>query len=357
MVSMGLFRTELHAPRRSRIRRDPWDRAIGRSAKSHSPAIRATETALPDRASANALPTGPPPAMATSTSGGSITANQRLDIPDRFRCSCRQYLAPRGRDDNVVLDAYARIPELPGYVVGRADVAARLHGQDHARLEAAPLPARFVFSGVVHVQAEPMPGSMHVEALVVLGLDHFFDGAVAQSQIDESPGESLHRSVVRFIPAIAGLHRRDRRGLRCQDEFVDVLLRAAEFSAYREGPRHIRGIPVQLATRVDEQKIPVGEPRVVVAVMQDAGVGSSGNDGPVGGILGAAAAKLVEKLRLDLVFAASGAGRGRRAVAGGPRDRRRRAAHGGLGVRPEEPPFAATGAAGPALCRGARAPA
>src|SRR6266853_5858778 len=150
---------------------------MGRSAKSTSPAIRATETALPDRASANALPTGPPPAMATSTSGSSVTANQRLDIPDRFRCSCRQYLAPRGRNDNVVLDAHTGIPELQGYIVGRADVAARLHGQDHARFEAAPLPARFVFSGVVHVQAKPMPGAMHVEALVILGFDHFFDGA------------------------------------------------------------------------------------------------------------------------------------------------------------------------------------
>src|SRR5438034_9433674 len=121
MVWIGLLRTELHAPRRSRIRRLPYDSAMGRSAKSASPAIRATETALPDRASANALPTGPQPAMATSTSGSSITANQRLDIPDRFRCSCRQYFAPRGRDDNVVLDAYARIPELLRHVVGGPD--------------------------------------------------------------------------------------------------------------------------------------------------------------------------------------------------------------------------------------------
>src|SRR5258708_3519922 len=44
--------------------------------------------------------------------------------------------------------------------------------------------------------------------------------------------------------------------------------------------------------------------------MQDAGVGSSGNDGPVRGILGAAATNLVEKLRLDLGFAPSGAGAG-----------------------------------------------
>src|SRR2546427_5308134 len=129
---------------------------MGRSAKSASPAIRATETALPDRASASAQPTGPPPAIATSTSGGSTTANQCLDIPDRLRCCCRQHLAPGGCYDDVVLDAYARVPELSGYVVGWPDVAARLYGQGHTRLESAPLPARFVFSGVMDVQAEPM---------------------------------------------------------------------------------------------------------------------------------------------------------------------------------------------------------
>src|SRR5882762_3624447 len=188
---------------------------MGRSAKSASPAIRATETALPDRASASAQPTGPPPAIATSTSRGSSTANQCLDIPDRLRCCCRQHLAPGGCYDDVVLDAYPRVPELSGYVVGWPDVAARLYSQGHTRLESAPLPARFVFSGVMDVQAEPMSGAMHVEALVILGLDHFFESAVAQPQIDESSSESLHRSIVRFIPAIARLDGRNRRRLRC----------------------------------------------------------------------------------------------------------------------------------------------
>src|SRR6266853_2445571 len=303
---------------------------MGRSAKSASPAIRATETALPDRASASAQPTGPPPAIATSTSGGSTTANQCLDIPDRFRCCCRQYLAPGSCYDDVVLDAYARVPELSGYVVGWPDVAARLYGQGHTRLESAPLPARFVFSGVVDVQAEPMSGAMHVEALVILGLDHFYECPAAQSQIDESLSERPHRGIVRLVPAPACHHGVERGGLRGEHQLVDVLLRAAEFSAHGEGPRHIRGISVQLTTCVDEQKIPVGEPRVVVAVMQDAGVGSSGDDRPVRGILRAAAAKLVEKLRLDLVFAASGAGCAHRAFVGGRRDRGRAAHHGEL---------------------------
>src|SRR5882672_9474065 len=154
---------------------------MGRSAKSASPAIRATETVLPDRASANAQPTGPPPVMATSTSGGSSTADQCLDIPDRLRCCRRQHLAPGGCYDDIVLDAYARVPELSGYVVGWPDEIGRLYGQGHTRLEAAPLSARFVFSGVMDVQAEPMSGAVHVEALVILGLDHLFDRPLAQS--------------------------------------------------------------------------------------------------------------------------------------------------------------------------------
>src|SRR5258708_38939995 len=92
--------------------------------------------------------------------------------------------------------------------------------------------------------------------------------------------------------------------------------------------------------------------------MQDAGVGSSGNDGPVRGILGAAATKLVEKLRLDLVFAASGAGRAHRAFVGGRRDRRRAAHHGELAVVLEETHLIEGGAhvadfgrgAGPGAC-------
>src|SRR6266853_492761 len=309
---------------------------MGRSAKSASPTIRATETAVPDRASANAHPTGPPPAMATSTSGSSATADQGFHIPDRFRCGCGQHFATRGRNDDVVLDAYARVPELPRYVVGWPDIAARLYGQGHARLEAAPFPARFVFSRVMDVEAEPMSGAVHVEALVILGLDDLLDRPAAQSQVDESLSERPHRGTVRLVPAVARLYRRDRRGLRGEHQLVDVLLRAAEFSAHGESPRYIRGISVQLTACVYEQEIPVREPRVVVAIMQNAGVGSSGDDRPVRGILGAAAAKLVEKLRLDLVFAASTAGRAHRAFVGGCRDRRRAAHHGELPVVLEE---------------------
>src|SRR5204862_2121860 len=135
----------------------------------------------------------PPPAMATSTSASSATADQSLEVPDRFRRGGSQYLAPRNRHDDVVLDAHPGVPELPGHVIGRPDVAARLYGQCHARLEAAPLPARFVFSCGMDVQAEPMSGAMHVEALVLLGLGRPLERPAARSPIAELLRERPHR--------------------------------------------------------------------------------------------------------------------------------------------------------------------
>src|SRR5512144_1245757 len=118
---------------------------MGRSAASAWLEIRANRTALPDRASASAQPTGPPPTTATSISGRSTASNERLDIANRLRRGGRQYLAPFEGHRHVVLDAHADAPERLGDIVGRAHVAARLHRQRHPGLEAAPFAARLVF--------------------------------------------------------------------------------------------------------------------------------------------------------------------------------------------------------------------
>src|SRR5258708_8880059 len=193
---------------------------MGRSAKSASPAMRGRENGGAGRASAKEQRTGPTPAMARSTSGSSATADQGFHIPDRFRWGCGQHFATRGRNDDVVLDAYARVPELPRYVVGWPDIAARLYGQGHARLEAAPFPARFVFSRVMDVQAEPMSGPLHLEALVILGLDDLLDRPAAQSQVDESLSERPHRGTVRLVPAVARLYLPDRRSFPVEHQPV-----------------------------------------------------------------------------------------------------------------------------------------
>jgi len=116
---MGLFRTELHAPRRFQDQARPVDRAIGRSAKSPSPAIRATETALPDRP-AQCAADGPPPAMATSTSGSSNHGQPAPRYPGPILLQLRNTSHPEAVTTTSSSMRTPVIPELPGYVVGRA---------------------------------------------------------------------------------------------------------------------------------------------------------------------------------------------------------------------------------------------
>src|SRR5262245_9604067 len=326
MVRMEVPPTGFQAPKPSRIRRLPWESAIGRSARSVRSAIRATETALPRKASARAHPTGPPPAMATSTSGRSAAANERLDFRNLLGRRGRQYLASSRRDDDIVLDAHADVPERFRNPFARPNVTPRLHGQSHPRFEAPPFTARLVLAGVVNIQAQPVPGAVHVEALVVFGFDHFFDAALAQAQIDESPGQGADRGEVRLVPAIPRPHGGDRCALRGEHELVDLLLRAAEPAVYGNRAREVRGIAIQLAARIDQQEISVREPRAVLAIMQDAGIGAAGDDRRIGGVLRSAAAKLVEQLGFYFVFASTGACCAHRALV---RDRRYRgcAAH------------------------------
>src|SRR5215831_13016634 len=217
MVSIAVP-PEPHAPRRSSIRRLPWDSAIGRSATSASSAIRATEIALSDNASASAPPTGPPPAIATSTLGRSAATNDSLDVTHGFRRARGQHLASRRGHDDVVLDAHADVPERFRDAFGGPHVAPRLDREGHARLQAPPLPARLVFAGVVDVEAEPMAGAVHVEAPVVFGLDDFLDRSVAQAEVDEPLRERGDRGVVRLVPAPAGPHHGDRRALGREHE-------------------------------------------------------------------------------------------------------------------------------------------
>src|SRR5262249_55402916 len=151
MVSIGVP-PRSQAPRRSSIRRLPCESAIGRSAIPASSAIRATDTALSDRASASAPPTGPPPAIATSTFGRSVAPNDGLDVAPGFRPAPGQHPASRGGHDHTAPDAHADVPERLGDAFGGPDVAPRLDGERHTRFEAPPLPARLVLAGVVDVQ-------------------------------------------------------------------------------------------------------------------------------------------------------------------------------------------------------------
>ena len=154
----------------SRISRLPWESAIGRKPLAGSGAASTSSTATPlaRRLNASAAPTGPPPAIRTSqVSAAAGIAHERFDLGDELRRVGGEDLAAGRGDEHVVLDAHADVPEALGHVLGRPDVAARLDGERHARPERLPFAAVLVVAGVVHVEPEPVPGAMHVEALVV----------------------------------------------------------------------------------------------------------------------------------------------------------------------------------------------
>jgi hypothetical protein len=70
-------------------------------------------------------------------------------------------------DRDIVLGADADAAPFRGNarIVGH-DVQAGLDGQHHARLEQARFAVEPIVADVVHVQAEPVPGLVPVEALV-----------------------------------------------------------------------------------------------------------------------------------------------------------------------------------------------
>src|SRR5690606_13177412 len=121
--------------------------------------------------------------------GAASSVHRRFDVLDALRRIDGEDLAALVGDECVVLDADADVVERSGNVVGRAYVDAGLDGRHHSRAEdarggllvgaagdrlAGRLVRRFcrrltVVAAVVHVDAEPVPGAVHVEATVGAG--------------------------------------------------------------------------------------------------------------------------------------------------------------------------------------------
>ena len=73
------------------------------------------------------------------------------------------------------------------HVRRRANVQTGLDGQRHAGLQGYPgvVPC-LVSTGIMHVEAQPMAGAVHVERLVGFTFDQSVDAAVQQAQIDHA---------------------------------------------------------------------------------------------------------------------------------------------------------------------------
>src|SRR2546430_6158774 len=124
--------------------------------------------------------------------------------------------------------------------------------------------------------------------------------------LHESLGDDPHRRLMRLVPVVAGARTRDRRLVGLQHYFVDRALLGGEATVDREGAGDVGGIALELATRVHQQQIPVGERLVVLPVVQNAAVTAAAHDRVVGGV-GIVAPEFVQQLRHHLIFGGAGA--------------------------------------------------
>ncbi len=244
-----------------------------------------------------------------------------MSCTDLGACA-RQHLARGLRDDHVVLDADADAAPLLRHraVVGR-DVDARLHGQHHAGLQHAPLAADLVVADVVHVEPQPVPGTVHVEGAVGGELDQLAGLAVQQPQVAQALGDHAHRHVVRLVPVLARLHFADRGELRLEHHLVQRLLRRAEAPLHREGAGDVCGVVLVLAAGVDQHQVAGAQRRAVLDVMHDAAVGAAADDAAVGRRARAVVQELVQQLGLELVLEHAGLAGTHRAHVRRRRDR------------------------------------
>src|SRR6266480_2478435 len=276
IVSIGV--AVCHAPTRSRINRLAYESAIGRNEVAKELLSKtATRSPVPSSARARVQPTGPAPWMRTSVSGAGI-AHQRLDVIDALGRFGGNHFAAALGDEDVVLDADADVVQRLWHIVGGTDVEAGLDRQHHARREAAPLSRALVIAGIVHVEAQPVPGAVHIEALVGFLLEDLVERSGNELEVEHALREDANRRIVRLVPGDAGVHFADRRELRREHDLVGIALRRAELAVHREAARHVRGVAIELAAGVDQQQVAAAQRRIVEDVVQHAGIRPPGDD-------------------------------------------------------------------------------
>ena len=159
----------------------------------------------------------------------------------------------------------------------------------------------------MHIHTQPVAGAVHVEGLVGFAGDQLIHGTAQQAQLHQAGGDHLHSGFVGGVPVFTGGDFLERRFLGGQHQLVDSLLLGRKGTADREGAGDVAGVAVDLAGGVDQHQIAVFQQRVVLAVMQDAGVFAGSDDRAVGRHLRAALAELVIQLGFQAVLIQSGA--------------------------------------------------
>ena len=175
----------------------------------------------------------------------------------------------------------------------------------------------------MHIDAQPMSGTVHVELLETAVLQHLVQRALAQAEIDVALRQNALRGLVVFVEFRSRLDHRKAGHLRRQHQFVDVLLRPGELAVHWKRARDVRRVAVVFAAGVDQQQVAVGHQTVVVAIMQHARVGTGGDDRWIGDGLCAVAQEFVQQLGFGLVFVPARPRGAHRALVRSAGDRRR----------------------------------
>jgi hypothetical protein len=158
-----------------------------------------------------------------------------------------------------------------------------------------------VVADVVHVQAEPVSRLVHEELPIRLRFDQARDAPGEQPELFQTSGDLYDRRIVGLVPVVADQRRLGCGDVCAQNHLVELALRRTENAVHGPRPRDVGCIQLELAARVDQHEIAVGELRVVRVVVQHARVRARGDDRRIRAF-GAVTAKLVEKLRFELIF-------------------------------------------------------
>ncbi len=315
-------RTRIGRCRLGRARIDQRDGQARRRAAPHQPAGKREPDRAPRRRSRYRsrnrwLRVGEKyPRSSFTCIGRSRIAHQSLDFIRIDGHAARDQFAAGGRDDRVVLDADADVPEAFGHVVGGAHVEARLDRQRHACLQRAPWARALiveravvvaVVARVVHVHADPVPRAMHVEARVGALGDHVVDAgelvSVDDARIQQALRQHAQRGLMRCVEAHARTRRVDGGRLRGEHDVVKLALRRREAAGRRKRAGDVGGVAVELARGVDQDQVAFAHDCVARRVVQRAGIRAGRDDRPVSRRLRAASAERVEQLGFEFVLA------------------------------------------------------
>ena len=139
------------------------------------------------------------------------------------------------------------------------DVQAGLDGEHHARFEQARFAVDAVVADVVHVQAEPVPGLVPVEAPVAAVGDVLLQRALEQARARSRPSVSVsHRGVVPgFVRRRPGCACASAAACAAPTRSCSARCSLREAPVDREGAGDVGGVAAVLGAGVDQHQVAV----------------------------------------------------------------------------------------------------